>query len=150
MGKKKIVKQSEKDLLKNASGPEAAAAKSSPSGGSKKFEKGKIYVKASYNNTIVTVTNAAGDTVAWASAGSLGFSGPKKATPFAASKVIEAISEKLRRTGPFDVDIIISGIGSGRDSAIRSLINRGFNPLSLRDVTPVPHNGPRPKKVRRV
>ena len=148
MGKKKIAKQSETDVLKDASGQEAAAAKAPVSAGAKKIEKGKIYIKASYNNTIVTVTNAAGDTLAWASAGSLGFSGPKKATPFAASKVVEAISEKLRRTGPFDVDIIVSGIGSGRDSAIRSLINRGFNPLSLRDVTPVPHNGPRPKKVR--
>jgi small subunit ribosomal protein S11 len=86
----------------------------------------------------------------WASAGSLGFSGPKKATPFAASKVVAALAEKLKKSGLGDVDIFVNGVGSGRDSAIRSLSNQGFNILSIRDVTPIPHNGPRPKKVRRV
>jgi small subunit ribosomal protein S11 len=99
---------------------------------------------------VITVTDIQGNVLAWASAGSLGFSGPKKATPFASSKVIEALVEKIRATGPQDIHVIVKGIGSGRDSAIRSLINQGFNLLSIKDATPVPHNGPRPAKTRRV
>ena len=109
-----------------------------------------MYVNASYNNTVVTVTDLKGNVLAWASAGSLGFSGPKKATPFASSKVISAISEKLKATGPQKVSVVVRGIGSGRDSAIRSLITHGFNVVSIKDATPIPFNGPRAKKVRRV
>jgi small subunit ribosomal protein S11 len=84
------------------------------------------------------------------SAGSLGFSGPKKATPFAASKVAEAIAEKVKRSGPMNVEIVLRGIGKGRDSAMRTLTAKGFNITGIRDMTPIPHNGPRPRKVRRV
>ena len=114
------------------------------------MQEGKVYVNATYNNTVVTVTDTSGNVLAWASAGSLGFSGPKKATPFASSKVIAAITEKIQASGPKDISVIVKGIGSGRDSAIRSLINNGFNILSIKDATPVPHNGPRPAKIRRV
>jgi len=117
---------------------------------SRRVQEGKVYVNASYNNTVVTVTDTTGNVLAWASAGSLGFGGPKKATPFASSKVIAAIAEKLQNNGPQDIVVIVKGIGSGRDSAIRSLINHGFNILSIKDATPIPHNGPRPPKVRRV
>jgi small subunit ribosomal protein S11 len=99
---------------------------------------------------MITVTDQNGNVVTWGSAGSLGFSGPKKATPFAAQKVVATIAEKLAKTGPFNVDVIVSGVSVGRDSAIRSLINHGFNINSIKDVTPIPHNGPKPKKVRRV
>ena len=116
----------------------------------KKIELGRVYVNASYNNTTITVTDVTGNVITWASAGSLGFAGPKKATPFASSKVIAAIAEKIQNSGPHDIHIIVKGIGSGRDSAIRSLINHGFNILSIKDATPVAHNGPRPPKVRRV
>ncbi|OGY64617.1 MAG: 30S ribosomal protein S11 [Candidatus Harrisonbacteria bacterium RIFCSPLOWO2_02_FULL_41_11] len=111
---------------------------------------GNVYISASYNNTIITVTDERGDVVGWSSAGSLGFSGPKKATPFAASKIVAGLSEKLKKSGLSAVNVFVNGVGSGRDSAIRSLANRGFNILSIKDVTPIPHNGPRPKKVRRV
>ena len=117
---------------------------------SKKLERGRIYINASYNNTVITVTDEKGGVLAWASAGSLGFSGPKKATPFASSKVIAALAEKLKATGPTTVEVIVKGVGGGRDSAVRSLINQGFNITALRDATPIPHNGPRPRKVRRV
>jgi small subunit ribosomal protein S11 len=149
MGKKKVTTQSNEEALKEGAAIDAAVTKS---GGkkSKRVEKGKVYVNASYNNTVVTVTDTAGNVLAWASAGSLGFSGPKKATPFASSKVIAAIVEKIQATGPKEVDVIVKGIGSGRDSAIRSLINEGFILNSIKDMTPVPHNGPRPPKVRRV
>ena len=119
-------------------------------GKKRRVQEGRVYVNATYNNTVVTVTDATGNVLAWASAGSLGFGGPKKATPFASSKVIAAIAEKLQATGPQDIKVIVKGIGSGRDSAIRSLINHGFNILSNKDATPVAHNGPRPPKVRRV
>ena len=117
---------------------------------SHRVQEGKVFINATYNNTVVTVTDVKGNVIAWASAGSLGFAGPKKSTPFASSKVIAAITEKVQATGPKDISIIVKGIGSGRDSAIRSLINNGFNVLSIKDATPIPHNGPRPVKVRRV
>ena len=128
----------------------AAPAAAAPARKIKKVDLGKAYVNASYNNTVITITDAGGNVLAWASAGSLGFSGPKKATPFASSKVVAAIAEKLQATSLKDLHIIVKGIGSGRDSAIRSLINHGFNILSIKDATPIPHNGPRPPKTRRV
>lgn len=149
MGKKKIAKTTENAALAEKEKPEAAVAKA-PVSVSKKIEAGRVYINASYNNTMVTVTDKNGQVLAWVSSGSLGFSGPKKATPFASTKVIEAITEKIQRSGPFNVDVIVKGVGSGRDSAVRALINRGFNLLSIKDVTPIPHNGPRAPKVRRV
>ncbi len=149
MGKKKVATQSSEAALKEGAAIEAAVTKVSGKK-AKKVEKGRVYINASYNNTVITVTDTEGDVLAWASAGALGFSGPKKATPFASSKVIAAIVEKIQSTGPKEVDVIVKGIGSGRDSAIRSLINAGFVLNSIKDVTPIPHNGPRPPKVRRV
>ena len=146
MGKKKVTTQSGDATPKEGG---VVAPKSSGKKG-KKVQKGKVYVNASYNNTVVTVTDEKGNVLAWASSGSLGFGGPRKATPFASSKVIAALAEKLQGNGPQDIEIIVKGIGSGRDSAIRSLINHGFNVLSIKDATPDPHNGPRPPKVRRV
>jgi len=143
MGKKKVIQKSGDDSPKQE---RAAVVKVK----SKKIQQGRVYIGASYNNTLVTVADDKGEVVTWASAGSLGFSGPKKATPFASSKVIAAIAERIKNSGPFDIDVIVRGVGSGRDSAIRSLINHGFNILSIKDVTPIPHNGPRPKKIRRV
>jgi len=150
MGKKKIAVQSGEEALKEASAIASAAEKVGRKSVSKKIESGAIYINASYNNTVITITNNKGGVIAWASAGSLGFNGPKKATPFAASKIVAALAEKIKKSGPFNVDVFVKGIGTGRDSAIRSLLNHGFSILSIKDVTPVPHNGPRPKKTRRV
>ncbi|MBS3903562.1 MAG: 30S ribosomal protein S11 [Anaplasmataceae bacterium] len=144
MGKKKVIQKSgdtgEAKEIKPLSGK----------GKAKKVQAGRVYVNATYNNTVVTVTDHKGDVLAWASSGQLGFSGPKKATPFASSKVVAAVAEKLKNVGPVDVDVIVKGVGGGRDSAVRSLINHGFNITSIKDQTPIPHNGPRPPKVRRV
>ena len=145
MGKKKI-KEQPKDVAQ-AAAPAAARAVSSRS---RKVDEGRFYINASYNNTVVTVTDKTGNVLAWASAGSLGFSGPKKATPFASSKVIAAITEKLKSNGPKTVEILVRGIGGGRDSAIRSILNQGYDVLSIKDITPIPHNGPQPVKTRRV
>jgi small subunit ribosomal protein S11 len=116
----------------------------------KQISSGKAYINASFNNTIITITDDSDNVVAWATAGSLGFSGPKKATPFASSKIVEALSEKLRNLGLKKLEIIVKGVGSGRDSALRSFANQGFEITSIKDATPIPHNGPKPPKVRRV
>ena len=156
MGKKTVKTQegdaAAKETKAAAAGTEATATKAAGAARrkAKHVQEGKVYVNATYNNTVVTVTDTTGNVLAWASAGSLGFSGPKKATPFASSKVIAAITEKIQASGPKDISVIVKGIGSGRDSAIRSLINNGFNILSIKDATPVPHNDPRPAKTRRV
>lgn len=142
MGKNKVATKTEEK--------KAPAAPIKSEKRSRKVDEGRVYIKASYNNTTVTITDKNGGVVAWATAGSLGFAGPKKATPFASSKVIATIAEKIQKTGPFNVEVFVSGVGSGRDSAVRSLVNHGFNILSIRDVTPVPHNGPKPPKVRRI
>lgn len=144
MGKKKVITKS---------GGEGAAAQAESvtlKKGKKLLESGRVYINASYNNTAVTVTDEKGAVIAWSTAGALGFSGPKKATPFAASKIIAVIAEKLSKTGLVNIDVYVSGVGSGRDSAVRSLINHGFNVLSVHDVTPIPHNGPKPKKARKI
>jgi small subunit ribosomal protein S11 len=150
MGKKKVIKQTKEEAIKESEKVEATAVKKAGQSSKIRAEKGRIYVNASYNNTIITVTDESGAVIAWMSAGSIGFSGPKKATPFAASKVAEAIMAKIERSGPFHVDIYVSGVGKGRDSAVRTFAGGKLNILSLKDVTPIPHNGPRPPKVRRV
>ncbi|MBI4085696.1 MAG: 30S ribosomal protein S11 [Candidatus Liptonbacteria bacterium] len=147
MGKKKVVQKSE-ELTKEQSAE--AASKQVSSKKSRAVERGRIYINSSYNNTTVAATDLQGNVLAWASAGSLGFSGPKKATPFAASKIVSVIAEKVKPFGFRDAEVFVKGVGSGRDSALRSLINRGFNIVVLKDVTPIPHNGPRPPKPRRV
>ena len=152
MGKKKIKKQTEEELLKESERT-ANGEKSTKSAGVKishKISKGKIFIQVSYNNTFITVTDERGDALAWSSAGLLGFKGPKKATPYAASKVAEAVLEKIKKVNLAEIEIFVRGIGSGRESAVRSLISHGLNIVSIKDTTPIPHNGPRVKKVRRV
>jgi small subunit ribosomal protein S11 len=150
MGKKKIGTQTGEEAISQAAAIEGAVVASSAKNVAKKFEKGNVYVKASYNNTIISVTDEKGNLVAWSTAGSLGFKGPKKATPFAASKIVAALTEKLRKAGLAKVTMYLNGIGGGRDSSVRSFVNQGFEVLGIHDVTPIPHNGPKPKKVRRI
>jgi len=150
MGKKKVAKKTGEEILKESESVSTAVSEKTGQFAKHKIENGCIYIQASYNNTIITVTDEKGNVVTWISAGSLGFSGPKKATPFAASRVAEAIAEKIKRSGPFNVHILIRGIGRGRNAAVKSLIAKGLNILSMKDVTPIPHNGPKPPKVRRV
>lgn len=150
MGKKTIKTQTTEEAIKEKEKTEAALIKTAEKTVAKKFENGRVYIRTSYNNTLISVTDDKGNLIAWSSAGALGFSGPKKATPFAASKVVAAIAEKLKKSGPVNVRAIVSGVGGGRDSALRSLANQGFNILAIEDATPIPHNGPRPRKVRRV
>ena len=111
---------------------------------------GNVYIKASFNNTIVTVTDLMGNALSWASAGGLSFRGAKKSTPYAAQTTCETAAKKAMDYGLKEVNVYISGPGVGRESAVRSLGGLGLKVLSIRDVTPIPHNGCRPKKTRRV
>lgn len=108
------------------------------------------HIRATYNNTIVTITDLNGDALAWSSAGHLGFSGPKKATPFAASQIVRDLVNKVKPYGVREVFVFARGVGSGRESAIRTLNAAGFQIIGIKDVTPTPHNGPRPPKPRRI
>lgn len=111
---------------------------------------GKVYVQATFNNTIVTITDMKGNTISWSSAGSLGFKGAKKSTPYAAQMTSETAGNKAFDVGLKDIHVFVKGPGIGREAAIRSLGNMGFTVRSIRDITPIPHNGCRPRKNRRV
>ena len=114
------------------------------------FTNGTVHIQSTFNNTIVTITNLTGDTISWASAGSSGFKGARKGTPFAAQTAAENAALQALNVGLKSVDIFVKGQGSGRETAIRSIQGAGFEITSIQDITPVPHNGCRPPKRRRV
>lgn len=145
MGKKRIVKKGE-----TGAGEGSPKSTASSKGGKRRMESGVLYVEATYNNTKVSLADERGGVVHWSSAGSLGFKGAKKGTPFAAAKVGETLAEKAQAIGLKEIAVVVSGVGSGRESAIRAFVSRGIGISSIKDVTPVPHNGPKPKKPRRV
>lgn len=112
--------------------------------------RGQAHIFASYNNTIVSITDQVGNVIAWSSSGKCGFKGPKKATPFAAGVVVKSMSDRIRSLGIREVDCFLKGVGMGREAAVRALAGNGINILTIKDVTAIPHNGCRPKKPRRV
>lgn len=116
----------------------------------KNIEKGQAHIQATFNNTIVTITDTAGNAITWSSAGSLGFKGSKKSTPFAAQSTAEAAGRSAMDHGLRVLEVYVKGPGSGRESAIRALQAIGFEIIVIKDVTPIPHNGCRPPKRRRV
>ncbi len=116
----------------------------------KQVSSGRVYVTATFNNTLVTLTDTSGNTLAWGSSGSAGFKGTRKSTPYAAITAVENVAQKAKGMGMVSCEVYIKGPGLGRDSAIRALRNVGINISMIADVTPMPHNGPRPKKRRRV
>lgn len=115
-----------------------------------KVIKGKIYINSTYNNTIISVTDLNGNVVIWGSAGKIGFKGSKKSTPYAGQKTMEDVLARAKERGLSEVDVFIKGIGSGRESAVRALQGSGLTVLTIKDQTPIPHGGVRPKKPRRV
>ena len=143
MGKKRIIKDG------GASTSEGLESHSSrlPK---KKYGRGVLFIEATYNNTKLSLSDPDGNVLAWSSSGSLGFKGAKKGTPFAAGKVGELLAEKAQLVGMKDVDIVVRGVGSGRESSLRAFAGKGIGVNSIKDRTPIPHNGPRPKKPRRV
>jgi len=142
MGKKTIKTVSQTGDLKLSVGP------------GKKFKRkisvGQAHIQSTYNNTIVSLTDNKGGLISWSSAGTLGFKGAKKATPYAAGLVVRNAVEKAKRSGLQEVDVFVKGIGSGREAAVRALVANGLSINTIKDVTPIPHNGCRPPKVRRV
>ncbi len=145
MGKKRIVKKGETGTEEKSGNAGEAKASSK-----KHLEVGILCVESTYNNTKLILTDTSGNTLAWSSSGSLGFNGAKKGTPFAAAKVGETLSQKAQTIGIKEVSAIVKGVGSGREAAIRGFISKGIGLTSIRDMTPVPHNGPKSPKPRRV
>ncbi len=142
MGKKRIVKKGGDDGSRGNAGSTRASKR--------KLDAGRLYVEATYNNTKVSLADEKGNVVAWSSSGSLGFSGAKKGTPFAAAKVGELLADKATAMGMKEVSVIIAGVGAGRESSVRAFATKGIHISGIKDTTPVPHNGPRPPKPRRV
>lgn len=124
--------------------------KTSSASSKRKMDSGILNIQSTYNNTKVVLADAKGNAVAWSSSGSLGFKGAKKGTPFAAAKVGEILADKAITMGVKEVSVVVKGVGSGRESAIRSFIAKGISVSSIKDSTGVPFNGPKPKKPRRV
>lgn len=146
MGKKKIATVEETVVEGGEKTPES----STPTKSSKRrFDSGILFVESTYNNTKLTITDPKGNTLAWSSSGSLGFRGAKKGTPFAAAKIGETLATKAQALGLKEVRVVVKGVGSGRESAIRGFISKGVNLTTIQDMTPVPHNGPKPPKPRR-
>ena len=138
-----------------AASEKKAAAKPSARGRKKKatraqITQGKVFIQATFNNTIVSITDNNGNVIGWCSAGVLGFKGAKKATPYAASMIVKEAAEKVKDSGLKDVNVYVSGVGQGREGAIRALNANGLNVLTIKDVTPIPHNGCRAPRPRRV
>ncbi|MBI4225058.1 MAG: 30S ribosomal protein S11 [Candidatus Sungbacteria bacterium] len=144
MGKKRVIKKAEGNDAGGAAKPKTEGRSGH------RVTRGIAHIEATYNNTLISISDERGNIMAQSSAGAIGFSGTKKATPFAAARVAEAVIEKIRRSGLQEVAVRVKGVGSGRDSAVRALANQGLAIISIKDITPLPHNGPRPKKVRRV
>lgn len=141
MGKKRIATTGDS---------EAGVKKASSSSSKKKVETGILHVQSTYNNTKLILTDSKGNSLSWSSSGALGFKGAKKGTPFAAAKIGEVLADKAIAMGMKEVAVVIKGVGSGRESAVRSFITKGIAISSIKDTTPTPHNGPKPKKPRRV
>ena len=144
MGKKRIIKKSGRGL--DAGRKERALSK----GSKRRMEKGVLHVEATFNNTKAVLTDEKGNAVMSSSAGALGFSGARKSTPYAAAKVGELLGEKALTIGLKEASVIIRGVGAGRESALRAFAGKGIAIRAIKDATPVPHNGPRAPKPRRV
>jgi small subunit ribosomal protein S11 len=142
MGKKRIVTTGNADAESKLKVVSASSKK--------RVESGILHVQSTYNNTKLMLADKDGNALMWASAGAAGFRGAKKGTPFAAAKVGETLALKAQAIGLKEIDVIVKGVGSGRESAIRGFLSKGFALNSIKDETPVPFNGPQPKKPRRV
>lgn len=144
MGKKRIIKKA------GQSADAGLVSRALSRTAKKKHVSGTLFVQATYNNTKLLLADKDGNALIWSSSGSLGFKGAKKGTPFAAAKVGELVGERAASAGIKEVDVVVKGVGAGRESAIRAINSKGIEVTMIRDKTPVPHNGPKPKKPRRI
>jgi len=151
MGKKHITQQTKEEMIKEGEALEKVLTSDAEKAISKKASReGAFYIYSSYNNTIITLTDQLGNVLDSRSAGRMGFKGSKKSTPFAASKVSEALGQIAEKIGIKKVKVFVKGVGSGRESAVRSIANQGFEVLSIKDTTPIPHNGCRQRRPRKL
>lgn len=135
--------------------PESSEAKSGDAPKKKKkikkqILKGRASIQCTYNNTIVSIADLSGAVLGWSSSGHLTFKGAKKSTPYAATQVVADVTEKVKKYGVQELEVFVRGVGSGREASIRALANNGFNLITIKDITPIPHNGCRPKRPRRI
>ena len=144
MGKKRITEEKKEE--KAGAKPAVSSAKAAKI----KVSNGTLYIRSTYNNTLMTLTDKNGNALFASSSGALGFKGAKKGTPFASAKIAELLADKAINAGIKEVDVVIKGVGAGRESGIRTIAAKGIEISAIRDVTPIPHNGPKPKKPRRV
>ncbi len=151
MGKKRVAQKTKEEILAEKEKLDKTLEKKAKvSSKKKRVRKGNIYVNASYTNTRISLTDKKGNVLAWSSAGSLGFKGTKKSTSYAASKVAEVIAKKCEVLGVEEVEVFVKGLGPGRSSTLRTLVNFKLIINAVEDATPIPHNGCRPPKARRV
>ena len=155
MGKKKIIET--KDEVAGGQKPVAGGASKTASPASSagksakvKVSNGTLYIRSTYNNTLMTLADKSGNALFASSSGAMGFKGAKKGTPFASAKIAELLADKAINAGIKEVDVVVKGVGAGRESGIRTFASKGIEISAIRDVTPIPHNGPKPKKPRRV
>lgn len=136
---------------KGAKSPATAKASGKKKSNKKRMVlKGQAHIQCTYNNTMISVSDLSGATLGWSSSGLLGFKGAKKSTPYAATQVVSDLVEKIRKYQMKELEVFVRGVGSGREAAIRAFSNNGFVLVSIKDLTPIPHNGCRPKRPRRV
>ena len=143
--------ETEEELVLN---PEEEAVEDAPTKKKKKLKKqvarGRVTIQCTYNNTIITIADLSGNALAWSSSGHMGFKGAKKSTPYAATQVVADVTEKVKKYGVTELEVYVKGVGSGREASIRALANNGFTLLGIKDTTPVPHGGCRPRRPRRI
>lgn len=144
MGKKRIASQS------NSDAKDKFKLQASKKVKGKKIEKARVYIYSTFNNTIITLSDLKGDVIANLSAGKIGFTGAKRATPYAAMKIINALSQKVSHLGIKEIEVYVKGMGPAREGAIRAIANEGFNIILIKDITPIPFGGPRAPKPRRI
>lgn len=150
MGKKRVKKQTKEDVLAEKDQMEKAVEKGLKTRVKRKVTEGKIYINSSYTNLLMSLTDMDGNVLASSSAGALGFKGTKKSTSYASSKVTEVLAKKAEKIGVKKVHLVVKGVGAGRISSLKTIVNFPLEILSVTDETPIPHNGCRPRKPRRV
>lgn len=144
------VEASTEAVAVSASDEADGAAKKRSKKGKRQVLRGRASIQCTYNNTLVTLTDQNGAVLGWSSSGHLGFKGAKKSTPYAATQVVADVTEKVKKYGLQELEVFVKGVGSGREASVRALSNNGFSLLSIKDITPIPHNGCRPKRPRRI
>lgn len=150
LDKKADAKDQKENSEKSENAGETQVAKKKKKKIRRQVLRGQAHVQCTYNNTIITFSDLGGKALAWCSAGSLGFKGAKKATPYAATQIVNTATEKVAKYGLREIEVYVKGVGSGREASIRALANNDFEITSIKDLTPIPHNGCRPRKPRRV